>query len=97
MIVERVDPRDIEWEVDQPAYRVYFWHQPSVPHGVAHELVMFHSDEYRLSDVVDVGEVLAWARGKARADQTFTLYIEHRNGDRLGLIQLMGTDPTRAA
>ena len=97
MIVDLVDPRDIEWEVDQPAYRVYFWHQPAAPPGVAQELVMFHSDEYRLSDVVDVGEVLAWARGKARADQTFTLYVEHRNGDRLGLIQLMGTDPTRAA
>jgi hypothetical protein len=97
VFVDGVDPRDIEWEVDQPAYRVYFWHQPAAPPGVARELVMFHSDEYRLSDVVDVGEVLAWARDRGRADQTFTLYVEHRDGDRLGLIQLMGTDPTRAA
>lgn len=93
-MVDAVDPRDIEWEVDQPTYRVYFWHQPAAPPGVGQESVMFHGDEYRLGDAANVDEVLGWARERARTDQTFTLYVEHRDGDRLGLIQLMGTDPT---
>ncbi len=95
MIIEGIDPRDTEWEVDSPIYRVYFWHQPPAPPGVAQEHVMFHCDEYRLSDVTDVSEVVRWAEGSARSDQTFTLYVEHRDAARLGLIQLMGTDPTR--
>ena len=28
VIIEGVDPRDTQWEVDQPVYRVYFWHPP---------------------------------------------------------------------
>ena len=51
MIVEGVDPRDTQWEVDWPVYRVYFWHQPPAPPGVAQEQVMWHCDEYRLSEV----------------------------------------------
>jgi hypothetical protein len=96
VIIESVDPRDIEWEVNQPVYRVYFWHQPAAPPGVAQEVVMFHIDEFRLIDAVDVGEVLAWAQGECRADQTFTLYVEHRHADRLSLIHLMGIDPPSA-
>lgn len=94
MIVEGIDPRDTEWEVERPVYRVYFWRQPLAPAGVPQELVGFHSDEYRLSEAVDVGEALDWARTTARADQTFTLYVEHRHGDSPGLIHLMGIDPT---
>ena len=96
VIVEGIDPRDTEWEIDNPIYRVYFWHQPPAPPGAAQERMMVHCDEYRLSDAVDVAEVLAWAQDRSRPDQTFTLYVEHRNADRFGLIQLMGTDPTNA-
>jgi len=94
VIVEGIDPRDTEWEVEGPVYRVYFWHRPIAPIGVSQEHVMFHSDEYRLSGAVDVDEVLDWARTTARPDQTFTLYAEHRHDDRPGLIHLMGVDPT---
>jgi hypothetical protein len=94
VIVESTDPRDTEWEVEEPVYRVYFWHQPLAPNGVPREHAMFHSDEYRLSEAVDVGEVLDWARTTARPDQTFTLYVEHRHGDSPGLIHLLGVDPT---
>lgn len=96
MIVEGIDPRDTEWEVEGPVYRVYFWSQPGAPAGTSREHVMFHSDEYRLSEAADVGEVLDWARATARHDQTFTLYVEHRHDDRPGLIHLMGVDPTVA-
>jgi hypothetical protein len=94
VFVQGIDPRDTEWEVERPVYRVYFWHQPHAPEGVAPEHVMFHSDEYRLSGAPDVAEVLDWARTTARPDQTFTLYVEHRHGDSPGLIHLMGVDPT---
>ena len=94
MIVQGIDPRDTEWEVEGPVYRVYFWHQPLAPAGVRQAQMMFHSDEYRLSGAVDVDEVLDWARTTARPDQTFTLYVEHRHGDSPGLIHIMGVDPT---
>lgn len=52
--------------MEGPVYRVYFWHRPVAPIGVAQEHMMSHSDEYRLSGAVDVGEVLDWARTTAR-------------------------------
>ena len=61
MIVEGIDPRDTEWELEGPVYRVYFWHQPPAPIGASQEHMMFHSDECRLSEAADVGEVLDWA------------------------------------
>lgn len=94
VIVQEIDPRDSEWEVERPIYRVYFWRQPPTPKGVPQELVGFQSDEYQLSEVRDVGEVLDWARTTATVDQTFTLYVEHPCGDSVGLIQLAGRDPT---
>lgn len=96
MMVEGVDPRDTQWEVDRPVYRVYFWHQPSVPLGVAQEHVMWHCDEYRLRDAADVEEVLDWARDRVRPDQTFVLYVEQRDAQRSGLVRLLGTDPNSA-
>jgi hypothetical protein len=97
VIIEGVDPRDTQWEVDWPVYRVYFWHQPPAPAGVAQEHVMWHCDEYRLSDVANVEEVLDWARNKARSDQTFVIYVEQRDAERSGLVRVLGVDPSSAA
>ena len=97
MDISGVDPRDIEWEADRPVYRVYFWHQPTAPAGVVQDVMMWHCDEYRLSDVVDVEEVLGWARSRARSDQTFVVYVEQRDARQLGLVRLFGTDPNSAA
>jgi len=55
---------------------------------------MHHCTEYRLGDVVDLAEVLDWVRVTARSDQTYTLYVEHRDAEGLGLVRLMGEDPT---
>lgn len=93
VIIEGVDPRDTQWEVDKPVYRVYFWHQPDAPPGVAQQHVMWHCDEHRLSDAVDVEEVLGWARTKARPEQTFVVYVEQRDAQRSGLVRLFGVDP----
>jgi hypothetical protein len=95
--VEGVDPRDTRWEQDRPVYRVYLWHQPAAPEGVAQEQVMWHCHEHRLSDAEDVHEVLAWIAATIRDDQTYTLYVEHRDRDgEPGLVMLAGTDPTEA-
>ena len=91
---EPIDPRDTSWEIDLPVYRVYFWRQQPPPPGIAQEAMGYASAEYRLTGVEDVDEVLAWARRTAEPEQTFTLYVEHRDGDLLGLIRLAGIDPT---
>ena len=94
MNIEGVDPRDIEWEVDQPVYRVYFWHQPPAPPGISQQQMGYHCSEYRLQGAVDVHEVIDWAWATARPDQTFTLYVEHLQDGQPGLIHLAGRDPT---
>ncbi len=100
VIVDGVDPRDTQWEVDSPVYRVYFWHQPPAPAGVAQEVAQEHAgwycDEYRLSDVADVEEVIDGARKKAQSDQSFVIYVEQRDGQRSGLARLLGVDPDSA-
>ena len=78
-----MDPRDVEREVDDPTYRVVFWEQIS---GEG-----FGADEYDVTGVADVEEVLAWARTRASAGQTFTI---HALVDRTAL-RLLGDDPTR--
>jgi hypothetical protein len=94
VITEGVDPRDIQWESDRPAYRVYFWHQPPAPSGIPQEHMGYHCDERRILGATDVHEVIAWALRTARPDQTFTLYVEHLQNGRPGLIRLGGVDPT---
>jgi hypothetical protein len=94
VFIEGVDPRDIEWEVDQPVYRVYFWHQPPAPPGIRQQDVMYHCDENRISGARDVHEVLDWATSTARPEQAFVLYVEHMLAGSPGLIRLAGDDPT---
>ncbi|MFS3127734.1 hypothetical protein ACLM5J_04940 [Nocardioides sp. Bht2] len=97
MIVEGVDPRDIDWKSDRPAYRVYFWKLPPAPLGVAQEQVMWHCDEYRLTGATDVDEVLGWAREQVKAEQTFVVYVECGGPPRKGLVRLWGVDPNADA
>lgn len=95
MIIELVDPRDIEQEVDQPVYRIYFWHRPAPTPGDARQGMAYHCEEYRLEDALDVDEVIKWATARARPEQTFTLYAEHQPDGRPGLMRLSGRDPSR--
>lgn len=97
MHIEGVDPRDIRWEKVDPVYRVYFWHQPGVPVEDRREDVMYRCDEHRITGASDVHEVIAWAEQTAQPEQTYVLYVEHRDHgrrDELGLILLAGVDPT---
>ena len=94
MIIDGVDPRDIEWDVERPTYRVDVWERPAAPEGVAQEAMAYHRDTYRIGAADDVDEVLGWARETTRPGQTFSLYVECRDDGRLGLIRLAGVDPT---
>lgn len=82
MHVTPIDPRDQNWEVTQPAYRVYFHNALGASH------------EYEVSGA-DVKSVLAWAEAE-KGDRTYVLYAcATRNG--LGLVRLHGHDPNEDA
>jgi hypothetical protein len=53
--VRRVDPRDTEWEIPSPAYRVYFFDRDAR-----------ESSEFQLEGALDVDEVLRWVEQEAR-------------------------------
>jgi hypothetical protein len=92
--VAGVDPREVALEGDDPTYRVYLWHRPPAPAGVLAESVAWNSEEWRLTDVRDVLEVLVWAETNAGQDRLHAVYVEFQDGDALGLLRLAGvTDP----
>ena len=78
MNVTPVDPRDQNWEIASPKYRVYFWE------GTA-------ADEYEL-DACDVAQAEAWAQAN-RGTRTYTLYV-CVPVDGLGLVLISGVDPS---
>lgn len=76
-----VDPRDIGYEVDPLAYRVYF-HDAD---GAA--------DEWRLTETASVNECIAWAERHA-GNRTYVLYVElPKSGSERFLVPLDGHDP----
>jgi hypothetical protein len=90
MQAQLVDPRDVRWEVDAPAYRVYFWEPSAGSSGPG-----WVSEEWEITGT-DVGEALAWASRDTKHRQ-YTLYACCAcNGER-GLIRLIGRDPTEKA
>jgi hypothetical protein len=85
--VEAVDPRDTTWEDYHPVFRVYFWRGGN---GWA-------SDEYEITNA-DVAEVLDWAASQLPAKGTeFALYLRRFEGHELGLVLLVGRDPSDPA
>jgi hypothetical protein len=87
MQVRPVDPRDTRWEINHPAYRVYFWQRPGDPPDSD-----WASEEWHIEGA-DVQEVLAWA-GKDETHRAYILYVCHTCGTEPGLIRLCGSDPT---
>lgn len=79
MEIRGVDPRDAEWEIPDPKYRVYFHDAKGA------------FDEYEVT-AANVAEVMSWAEAR-KGDRTFLLYacVPH-NG--LGLLRLAGHHPT---
>jgi len=90
--VRPVDPRDTTWEVDEPAYRVYFWRPVPQPIGLP---IGFASEEFEVTGA-DAQEVIAWAEVTAGSDRTYTVYALVRClAGELGLVRLAGADPLR--
>ena len=81
-----VDPRDITWEVWDPSYRVTFW--------PAEILDGWSGREYEVTGG-DVSAVFDWARENARSGESFTAFAVVARGGDIGLVRLLGDDPTR--
>jgi hypothetical protein len=92
-----VDPRDTRWEQSSPIYRVYFWHRPPAESGTDQERMMWHCQEWRLTEAADVHEVLAWANGPDGRGRMFELFVEASDSHGLGLLRLAGTSPVPLA
>jgi hypothetical protein len=99
MEIRQVDPTDVSWAFDVPAYRVYFWKKPTLtrplPPGAREDRLMYTSYEYEFTGCHNVREVIGWADENAGADRTYTLYAVVRIGDDLALVRLFGIDPTK--
>jgi hypothetical protein len=90
--VHGVDPRDQTAELDNPAYRVYFWS------GDRGSGAAMSCDEYEIAQA-DIHEVVAWADEHA-AGRTYSLWacVPDRTTEPPGLmlVRLAGWDPTAA-
>jgi hypothetical protein len=88
--VRLADPRDARWEVGTPAYRVYFWESSPVSPGPG-----WLSEEWEISGT-DVDEILDWASRDTK-HREYSLYACCTCNGELGLIRLLGRDPTENA
>lgn len=88
-----MDPRDIGWEIESPSYRVYFWEQPPRPPHVPGYVSTWRSNEFELSEVDDVTEVLDWAKATAPPGGTYVVYAVVEGAAGRGLVRLAGVDP----
>ena len=80
MKAEAVDERTGNWEVDFPAYRVYFFSADGA------------TDTNRVVEARDVHQVFDWADAQARG-RRYILYVEVEDAREIGLLQLAGGDP----
>lgn len=83
--VESVDPRDQDWELWEPTYRVYFF-RPFDDGWASREL------EVSGGDVVST---LAWASEHASEGETCQVFCVVQDARGIGLVRLAGEDPTR--
>src|SRR6478672_12569939 len=77
-----VDERTGNWEVEFPAYRVYFFSADGA------------TDTYRVVEARDVHQVFRWADTQARG-RRYVVYVEVEDARGIGLRQLTGDDPNR--
>jgi len=79
MKATRADPGVIGRATEDPAYWVI------LRRGT-------EAEEFRLTDVLSVHEVIAWAEAKA-AGRTFQVFVEVEEGDERHLLRLLGRKP----
>jgi hypothetical protein len=93
MKIRTVDPRDTEWQVDRPRYRVVMWERAEEP-SVSAPDPGFRAAEFELSEVRDIEEVLSWAGERSRPGVTVAVYALLDLDGKRGLVRLSGSDPT---
>ena len=81
----KVDPRDTQWEIDQPPYRVHFFERRGAQQPT------WESEEWELN-ASDVTDVLAWAEATSR-DRPHVVYAYVSSDSGSGLVRLFGSDP----
>jgi hypothetical protein len=91
--LERDAVKVIRWQVDDPLYRVDFWHQLQTPPGARQETMGYKQDSYRLTEANGFGEVLAWAEANSDG-RSYVIYVELSRGGERGIVRLEGSDPT---
>jgi hypothetical protein len=79
VLASPVDPRDQTSEVDDPAYRAYFWDSTGA------------RDEWELTGA-DIDEVLDWVHANSRG-RPHILWVVVRDSENLQLVRLRGIDP----
>lgn len=83
-----VDPRDVNVEVDEPTFRVYFWR--TAPSLACREFEVTGGD---------VDDVIGWADNNAGPDETYEVGVLTRVGETQAgdvvLARIKGTDPAR--
>ena len=75
--ITSVDPRDTTWEDEHVVYRVYF---TSADHR--------RTDEYELTDAVNINEVLTWAALEGSKRGHFVVYARVERAGERGLLRL---------
>jgi hypothetical protein len=82
VLASPIDPRDQTSEVDDPAYRAYFWDNPGA------------CDEWELREA-DIDEILDWFRANSKG-RPHSLWVVVRSDQVVQLIRLRGIDPPAA-
>jgi hypothetical protein len=84
-----------EFSVSRRSIRVYFWRRGHAVDEATAENTGYASYEHEVLGVADVNEVISWAEENAGEDRTFTIYaVVEREGE-VGLVRVLGSDPTR--
>jgi hypothetical protein len=93
MKVEPSTEFDCRWESEGSAYRVYFW--SLLKEGAPGTVPLWESSTFRVSEVLDVIEVIQWAQTNAHG-RLVTVFVEVPL-DTPGppaIVQVHGTNPT---
>jgi hypothetical protein len=81
-----IDPRDVGWEVWDPAYRVRFW-APLASGG-------WTVRDFEVA-APDVSAALSWAEQHRERGEVTQVFAVVPQRDDLGVVRLVGDDPTR--
>jgi hypothetical protein len=91
MNIQPVDPRDTQWQIDDPAYRVTFWSEREDTSGTP----AWSASEFEVTgNGLEAEDVMSWAREQSKGNTQVVVYVlVDRLDSRPGLIRLAGHEP----